>query len=99
MKRVISVIKREYYQIVRTKGFIISTILGPIIMASFIIIPVISSLVSVGEQKRIGVIDLTREVFEELNTKLDYKLKDGRRRYLLENYRGELLKGLFADGI
>ncbi|MFB0564301.1 MAG: ABC transporter permease [Candidatus Aminicenantaceae bacterium] len=87
MRKVISIIKREYYQIVRTKGFIISTILGPVIMAAFIIIPIISSLVSVGEQKRIGVIDLTQEIYEGLNTKLDHKLKDGRRRYLLEKYR------------
>ena len=86
MKKILSVIKREYFQIVKTKGFIISTLLGPVFMALIIIIPILSSIVSVEEQKRIGIIDTTGKIFEELDKKLDQKLKDGRRRYLLEDY-------------
>ncbi|MFQ5721418.1 MAG: ABC transporter permease [Candidatus Aminicenantales bacterium] len=86
MKKVLSVIKREYLQIVRTKGFIIATILGPILIASFIFIPILVSVVSVGRQERIGIVDLSQTVFESLDKKLDYKLKDGRRRYLLEKF-------------
>lgn len=87
MKKILSVIKREYIQIVRTKGFIIGTILGPILMASFILIPILVSVISVGQQEHIGVIDLSQGIFENLDKKLDYKLKDGSRRYLLEKYR------------
>jgi len=86
VKKILSVIKREYFQIVKTKGFIISTLLGPVFMALIIIIPILSSIVSVEEQKRIGIIDTTGKIFEELDKKLDQKLKDGRRRYLLEDY-------------
>jgi ABC-type Na+ efflux pump permease subunit len=39
MHKIISVIKREYIQIVRTKGFIIGTILGPVFMLALIVVP------------------------------------------------------------
>ena len=95
MKKILSVIKREYIQIVRTKGFIIGTILGPVLMASFIVIPILVSVISVGQQERIGVIDLSQDIFEALEKKLDNKLKDGSRRYLLENYKVSMdLEGL-----
>jgi len=86
MRKILSVIKREYIQIVKTKGFIIGTILGPVLMASFIVIPIVVSVISVGQQERVGVIDLSQEIFEALDKKLDHKLKDGSRRYLLEKY-------------
>lgn len=90
MRKILAVIKREYLQIVRTKGFIIGTILGPVIMAAFIVIPIIAARATVGKQKTIGVIDLTQEVFEELDSRLDrkeFRMKDGQKRYLLEKYR------------
>lgn len=87
MRKILSVIKREYLQIIRTKAFIIGTILGPVLMASFIVIPVVVSLISVDQQERIGVVDLSGVVFQDLNRKLDMKLKDGSRRYILEEYK------------
>lgn len=86
MRKVLSVIKREYLQIVRTKGFIISTILGPVFIAALIVIPLLVSFISVGEKKHIGVVDATGEIFTELDKKLDYKMKDGSRRYSLEKF-------------
>jgi len=86
MNKILSVIKREYIQIVRTKGFIIGTILGPVLMAAFIVIPVLVSLVSVDKQEKIGVVDLSGEIFMELDTRLDATLRDGSRRYLLERF-------------
>jgi ABC-2 type transport system permease protein len=89
MRKIRSVIKREYLQIVRTKGFIIGTIIGPILMAALIGVPVVVQLISVAKQETVAVIDVSSEIFEELDRKLDqkdYRLKDGRRRYLLEEY-------------
>jgi len=86
MRKILSVIKREYLQIVRTKGFIIGTLLGPVLMGLIIVIPILSSIVAVPEQETIGVIDSTREIYEELDQKLGYKMRDGRRRYLLKKY-------------
>ncbi len=87
MRKILSVIKREYIQIVRTKGFIIGTVLGPVFMLALILVPIIVSSASVEKQETIGVVDLTNEIFMELDKKLDnkeYRLKDGFRRYLLE---------------
>jgi len=86
MSKILSVIKREYIQIVRTKGFIIGTILGPVLIAAFIVIPVLVSLVSVDKQENIGVVDLSGEIFLELDNRLDARLSDGSRRYLLERF-------------
>jgi ABC-2 type transport system permease protein len=86
MRKIWSVIKREYLQIVKTKGFIIGTILGPVLMAALVLIPLIAQLASVGEQKNIGVIDVSGEIFPELEKKLDYRMKDGRKRYVLEEF-------------
>ena len=70
MRKIISVIKREYIQIVRTKGFIIGTILGPVLMAAFIVVPILVQFISVDKQEKIGVVDLSSEVFKELDKKL-----------------------------
>lgn len=84
MSKIRSVIKREYLQIIKTKGFIIGTILGPVLMAALVLIPIVAQLASVGEQKSISVIDLSGEIFPELEKKLDHKMKDGRKRYILQ---------------
>ncbi|NIO48951.1 MAG: ABC transporter permease [Candidatus Aminicenantes bacterium] len=89
MRKILSVIKREYIQIVRTKGFIIGTVLGPVFMLGLIVVPIIVSSASVEKQETIGVVDLTNEIYTELDNKLDhkdYRLKDGFRRYLLEKF-------------
>jgi ABC-2 type transport system permease protein len=86
MRKILSVIKREYIQIVRTKGFIIGTILGPVLMAAFIVVPILIQFVSVDKQENIGVVDLSGEVFMELDKKLDQELKDGSRRYILQEF-------------
>jgi ABC-2 type transport system permease protein len=87
MRKIISVIKREYIQIVRTKGFIISTILGPVLMAALVVIPVVLSLAAGGEKKHVAVIDATQEIFAELDKKMDYKMRDQSRRYILEEHK------------
>lgn len=89
MRKILVVIKREYIQMVRTKGFIIGTVLGPVFMIALIVVPIIVSSVSVEKQETIGVVDLTNEIFMELDKKLDhkdYRLKDGFRRYVLEKF-------------
>ena len=77
MRKILSVIKREYIQIIRTKGFIIGTILGPVLMAAFIVVPVMVQFISVDQQEKIGIIDESGEIFMDLEKKLDQKLKDG----------------------
>jgi len=84
MRKIFSVVKKEYLQIVRTKGFIIGTILGPVVMAAFIVVPILLQFVSVDKQEKIAVVDASGQIFRELAAKLNQKLKDGSPRYLLE---------------
>jgi ABC-2 type transport system permease protein len=98
MRKILSVIKREYIQIVRTKAFIIGTVLGPVMMAAFLVVPVIMARVDVEKQETIGVIDLSQEVFSDLDKRLDqeqYRLDDESRRYVLK--KTELLPGISVD--
>ncbi len=86
MRKILSVIKREYIQIVRTKGFIIGTVLGPVLMAAILVVPIVMGTVAVERQETIGVVDLSGEIFLELDKKLDrkdYRMDDGNRRYVL----------------
>jgi len=88
MLKILAVIKREYLQIVRTKGFIIGTVLGPVLMSLFIVVPVLMSLVAVDQQEKLGIIDSSGQIFADLENKLNtYTLKDGSLRYLLEEYQ------------
>jgi len=89
MRKILSVIKREYIQIVRTKGFIIGTILGPVFMLGLLVVPILVQTAAVEEQKTIGVVDLTHEVFSELDKRLaqsQFKLQDGSRKYVLKEF-------------
>ncbi len=35
-----AIVRREYLERVRTKGFLIATILGPLLMSAFMVVPV-----------------------------------------------------------
>lgn len=93
MTKIWFVIKREYLQIVRTKGFVIGTILGPVLMLAMLIIPILGSLATGGEQKTIGIVDLTGRLESPLVQKLDYKMKNGQLRYIIRDYSGEAAQG------
>jgi ABC-2 type transport system permease protein len=56
MNNITHIIKREYSTRVRKRSFIVMTVLGPILMAAMIIVPVIISRMS-DEQKKVAVID------------------------------------------
>ena len=56
MNKIKLIIKREYLTRVKKKSFLIMTILGPILMAALIIVPIYISTMSSGERK-IGIVD------------------------------------------
>lgn len=63
--KAITILKKEYREIVRKKSFIISTILTPIIMAAFMFLPMILMKVGKGEIK-VAVADFSGFVYPEL---------------------------------
>lgn len=86
MNKIWTVVKREYLQIVRTKGFVISTVLGPVFMAALFVIPIVLSLATGAEKKTYAVIDAAGGMFAEFDAKLaDYTMADKTRRYTLED--------------
>ena len=78
------IIKREYLEAVRTKSFIISTVLVPILMASFMLVPLLLSLFVTGSQIKLRVIDRTGKIVEGFVASLDDTLKDGRQKFIVE---------------
>jgi ABC-2 type transport system permease protein len=70
MKKLLAVIKREYVQRVRTKFFVIATILGPIMMAAFTVVPGMMMMMQTGGPNRIAVVDQTGNTYALLATEL-----------------------------
>jgi ABC-2 type transport system permease protein len=61
------IIKREYLTRVQKKSFIIMTLLGPILMASIFIIPVLMAKYDENEVSKIQVIDESGMFKNKLN--------------------------------
>jgi ABC-2 type transport system permease protein len=83
MNKVFSVIKREYLGHVKSKGFLIGTILAPIVMTAMILVPGLLATMSTGEQWTISVVDHSGQIFSPLQAALDDTLKGGQPAYLL----------------
>ncbi len=63
MRKLFAVIKREYIQRVRTKFFVVATILGPLLMAGFTIVPALMFGIKSGGPTRIAIIDQTEKMY------------------------------------
>ena len=87
MNKIFKILKREYLIVVKTKTFIIGTILTPIVMIAFILLPALTSRVQTESQATISVIDETGIMYDDIASNLDDKLSDGREKYLLNNIR------------
>jgi ABC-2 type transport system permease protein len=86
MKKILAVAKWEYLEKVKTKTFIISLIITPIIIISFLILPSILFKEEVPNVEVIGLVDTSEVYFNEMEYELSqYKLPDGNRNYVLIN--------------
>jgi ABC-type Na+ efflux pump permease subunit len=66
MRKFLAVVKREYLQRVRTKMFIIMTILGPVIMVVLTVVPAMLFTMKAGEATRIAVIDQSGKLYDRV---------------------------------
>lgn len=71
MRKFLAVVKREYLQRVRAKMFIVSTILLPVVMSLFGIVPAVILSIDAGSAMRVAVIDQTGKMFEPLNQAIE----------------------------
>lgn len=70
MRKLLAVIRREYVQGVRNKGFVISTLLAPAIMALFFIVPSLLVTLRTGGDTRLAVVDQTGRLYAPLSESL-----------------------------
>lgn len=66
MRKFFAVIKREYLQRVRTKFFIAATVLGPLMMVLFTVVPVYVASINVSTT-RLAVVDQTGKLYERFH--------------------------------
>lgn len=84
MSKTLIVAKREYLQRVKSKGFIIFTILLPALIGAYILFIVSISRMGANQPMHLAVVDLSGQVFPELRQELTGKLPNGRPKYTLE---------------
>jgi ABC-2 type transport system permease protein len=70
MRKFLAVIRREYIQRVRTKFFVVATILGPLMMAAFTILPPVMSGIKAGGPMRLAIVDQTGRMYERVAREL-----------------------------
>src|SRR6266849_5157512 len=63
MRKFLAVVKREYIQRVRTKFFVVATILGPVLMAGFTIVPALMFGIRAGGPTRLAIVDQTGKIY------------------------------------
>jgi ABC-2 type transport system permease protein len=71
MRKFLAVLKREYLQRVRAKMFIVSTILLPVVMSLFGIVPAVILNIDAGGPMRVDVIDQTGKMYGRLQDALE----------------------------
>jgi ABC-2 type transport system permease protein len=89
MKKMIIILKREFLTKVVTRGFIIGTLLGPIIMIGIMLGPAYFMTLSHESPMTIAVVDNTDQLYSGLTESLTDTLSDGQPRYIFTKIRPE----------
>ncbi|HEX8633824.1 MAG TPA: ABC transporter permease [Pyrinomonadaceae bacterium] len=76
MKKLQVIIRREYLGRLRTKGFIISSVLGPLIMIGFVVVPGLLIGIQTGSATKVAVVDLTGKMYEGIRESILTKRDD-----------------------
>lgn len=90
MNKTIAVAKWEFLEKIKTKAFLISMIVTPVIIIAFAVLPTLLSSQEETTTKIIGVIDTTNTYFTHIKNKLaDEKLENKLPRYVLVDFYKE----------
>src|SRR6266513_2845533 len=89
MKKFLAVVKREYVQRVRSKLFVTMTVLGPLILAVFTVVPGLLFSIKAGGDTRLTIVDQTpgMKLYQPLHDLLmrrHYREDDGQSRIVSE---------------
>lgn len=83
--KVVHIIRREYLENVRRKSFMVSTILVPLLMAAFFVLPVLLAMFVPDRQYRVAVVDQVGGVGGDVAAALVDTLENGDAKYLVES--------------
>lgn len=75
-----AIVRREYLERVRTKAFVIGTIVGPLLMAALMIVPTLMAR-SKSKPLRVAVVDATGSLRSDVEQALREVKDDGRTRF------------------
>lgn len=67
MRKFLAVVKREYLQRVRSKMFIAATLLGPLVMSLFGVVPALIFSLNVGDPVKVAVVDQTGKLYSRVH--------------------------------
>ncbi len=101
--KLFKVAKREYLDRVRKKSFLIGTILGPLLMGGWIIVPGLLMKNAPESRAVIAVVDLTQSLYAGFEESLDDTLSGGAKMFVLRNVSAteagldDAKKGLSAE--
>lgn len=70
MRKFLAVLKREYMQRVRSKMFIVATVLGPLMMGLFMVVPAFIANIKTGGPTRLAIVDETGTLYHQVRTAL-----------------------------
>ena len=76
MKKFRAVVKREYVQRVRSKMFIFATLLAPLILVLFAIVPALIFSIRAGDPIRIAVVDESGGLYDRVNQAIQTELSE-----------------------
>ena len=82
--RVATVARREYLERVRSKAFLVSTILGPVIMAAFTLGPALLMKRQRGKPLRLSVLDASGHLHQDVERALSLRKEAGQGRFVLK---------------
>ncbi|MFL6210602.1 MAG: ABC transporter permease [Pyrinomonadaceae bacterium] len=66
MTRLLAIIRREYVQRVRTRFFLLATVLGPLVMLGFTVVPALIFQINAGGATRVAIVDETGRMYERV---------------------------------
>jgi ABC-2 type transport system permease protein len=91
MKKALAVAKWEFMEKIKSKAFLISLVLMPVIIVLFAVIPGLLATKPDDRPLAIGIIDQTGMLFEPLKATMEekHKLPDGRPNYILKDLRAD----------
>ena len=70
MNKLLAIIKREYLQRVRSRFFLLATVLGPLVMLAFTVVPALIFQINAGGAQRIAIVDETGRLYERVRTSI-----------------------------